>query len=165
MRCDAACADGLLESDSLVSEPKTTCDEEALPEAGASFPAAVPASVMLARTWLCEEAAAPILSGVIGSEPPEAWLEACDVGARELVSLLSDVDTAPIDAGVMASEPPVACDAACEAGEPPPRAAMAPHVTRDVSVPSAVSTGTRSPLVADAAGRPEICVSGISIAP
>jgi hypothetical protein len=103
-----ACDDGLLESDSRVSEPRTTCDELAFPLAGTSFEAAVPALVIAVRVCVWEAAAAPMLEGVMASDAPEAWLLACDRGVRESDSRESVDATAPMLEGAMASDPPVA---------------------------------------------------------
>jgi hypothetical protein len=159
----AACDDGLRESASRVSEPRTTCDELAFPLAGTSLEADVPAFVIAVRACVWEAAAAPMLDGVMASAAPEAWLLACERGVRGS-DIRESVDaTAPMLEGVMASDPPVACDTACWAGWPPPRAAIAPHVTFEVSVPSAVSAGTTRFTVAVADGREEMVVFGISI--
>jgi hypothetical protein len=104
-------------------------------------------------------------AGVIGSAPAEACELAWLVGVLALVSLLSLVATAPIDAGVIGSDPAEAWELAWLAGGPPPRAAIEPNVTLEVTAPSALSAGTTESNVADAEGRAEMVVSGISTSP
>ena len=152
-------------SASLVSDPSTTCVAVALPEAGTLRLAAVPASVTLAMTCVWLAAAAPIEAGVMWSACPEACEAAWLVGALLSVRRLSLVATAPMLDGVIGSLPADAWDAAWLDGGPPPSAAMAPSVTLEVRLPSALSAGTTAVGFADAAGSDEMVVSGISISP
>jgi hypothetical protein len=148
-----------------VSLPRTTWDEVALPLAGALRLAAVPASVTALSVCVCEAAAAPMSAGAMASDCPVACVLACAVGALEFVSLLSFVATAPIDAGVIGSDPADAWELACDAGGPPPSAAIDPSVTLEVTEPSELSEGTTESNVAEAEGRAEMVVSGISTSP
>ena len=102
-------------------------------------------------------------------ETTASAIEACEaawlVGALLSVRRLSLVATAPMLDGVIGSLPADAWDAAWLDGGPPPSAAMAPSVTLEVRLPSALSAGTTAVGFADAAGSDEMVVSGISISP